>query len=54
MAKENSFDVVSQVDFPEVTNAITAALKEIKTRYDFKGSKSDISLDKEEIVLSIR
>jgi cyclic-di-GMP-binding protein len=51
MAKENSFDVVSQVDFPEVTNAINAALKEIKTRYDFKGSKSDISLDKEEIVL---
>ncbi|TYR77820.1 YajQ family cyclic di-GMP-binding protein [Rossellomorea vietnamensis] len=51
MAKENSFDVVSQVDFPEVKNAISSALKEIKTRYDFKGSKSDISLDKEEIVL---
>lgn len=51
MAKESSFDIVSQVEMPEVTNAISAALKEIKTRYDFKGSKSDISLDKEELVL---
>lgn len=32
-------------------NAIQIALKEISTRYDFKGSKSDISLDKEELVL---
>ncbi|HZG73510.1 MAG TPA: YajQ family cyclic di-GMP-binding protein [Chondromyces sp.] len=51
MAKENSFDIVSKVDFSEVTNAINIALKEIQTRYDFKGSKSDIKLDKEEIVL---
>ncbi|PKR86739.1 YajQ family cyclic di-GMP-binding protein [Heyndrickxia camelliae] len=51
MAKESSFDIVSQVDFSEVTNAITQAMKEIQTRYDFKGSKSDIKLDKEELVL---
>jgi cyclic-di-GMP-binding protein len=51
MAKENSFDVVSQVDLSEVTNAINIALKEIKNRYDFKGSKSDISLDGEELIL---
>ncbi|KQL55006.1 hypothetical protein AN964_16845 [Heyndrickxia shackletonii] len=51
MSKESSFDIVSQVDFSEVTNAITQALKEIQTRYDFKGSKSDIKLDKEELVL---
>ncbi|UII56968.1 YajQ family cyclic di-GMP-binding protein [Cytobacillus spongiae] len=51
MAKDSSFDVVSKVDFSEVTNAINLALKEIKTRYDFKGSKSDVSLDKEELVL---
>lgn len=51
MAKESSFDIVSKVDFSEVTNAITQALKEIQTRYDFKGSKSDISLDNEELVL---
>lgn len=51
MSKESSFDIVSKVEMPEVTNAISIALKEIQTRYDFKGSKSDISLDKEELVL---
>jgi uncharacterized protein YajQ (UPF0234 family) len=51
MAKESSFDIVSKVDFSEVTNAINIALKEIQNRYDFKGSKSSISLEKDEIVL---
>lgn len=51
MAKEASFDIVSNVDYAEVTNAIQIAMKEIQTRYDFKGSKSEISLDKEELVL---
>nr|WGD92481.1 YajQ family cyclic di-GMP-binding protein [Bacillus subtilis] len=51
MAKESSFDIVSKVELPEVQNAIQIALKEISTRYDFKGDKSDISLDKEELVL---
>ena len=40
MAQDNSFDIVSKVDFPEVSNAVTMAMKEIATRYDFKGSKS--------------
>ncbi|MFT8323463.1 MAG: YajQ family cyclic di-GMP-binding protein [Bacillus sp. (in: firmicutes)] len=51
MAKESSFDIVSKVDMSEVTNAISIAKKEIQNRYDFKGSKSDITLDKEELVL---
>lgn len=51
MSKDASFDIVSKVEMPEVTNAINLAMKEITTRYDFKGSKSDISLDKEELVL---
>lgn len=51
MAKDSSFDIVSDVDFAEVTNAIQIAMKEIQTRYDFKGSKSEISLDKEDLVL---
>lgn len=51
MAKDSSFDIVSKVEFPEVTNAVTAAMKEIATRYDFKGSKSSITLEKEELVL---
>ncbi|WHY72302.1 YajQ family cyclic di-GMP-binding protein [Fictibacillus enclensis] len=53
MSKESSFDIVSKVDLSEVDNAINIAMKEIKNRYDFKGSKSDISLDKssEELTL---
>lgn len=51
MSKESSFDIVSSVDLAEVTNAIHIALKEIENRFDFKGSKSNISLEKEEIVL---
>ncbi|APH05950.1 YajQ family cyclic di-GMP-binding protein [Bacillus weihaiensis] len=51
MAKDSSFDIVSKIELPEVTNAINIAMKEIATRYDFKGSKSTISLEKEELVL---
>lgn len=51
MAKESSFDIVSKVDFAEVSNAIQIAMKEIQTRYDFKGSKSKVTLEKEELVL---
>jgi len=51
MAKDSSFDIVSKVDFSEVTNAINITMKEISTRYDFKGSKSKVTLDNEELVL---
>lgn len=51
MAKDSSFDIVSEVDFSEVTNAVTMATKEIKNRYDFKGSKSSITVENEELVL---
>ncbi len=37
-----SFDVVSQVNLQEVDNALNQAVKEIQTRYDFRGSKSEI------------
>lgn len=49
--QQNSFDVVCKIDTQEVSNAIQQALKEIHTRFDFKGSKSDISFDGKEIVL---
>ncbi|WP_295995419.1 YajQ family cyclic di-GMP-binding protein [uncultured Veillonella sp.] len=45
MAKDCSFDVVSEVDMQEVDNAVNQAKKEIGTRYDFRGSKSEISLE---------
>lgn len=50
MAKEASFDVVSEVDLQEVQNAVQQALKEISTRFDFKGSKSDIEFDGKGVV----
>ncbi|ASV06492.1 YajQ family cyclic di-GMP-binding protein [Leptospira interrogans serovar Canicola] len=47
-----SFDVVSEISRPELTNAVTQALGEIKNRFDFKGSKSDIQLEDEQLVLT--
>jgi uncharacterized protein YajQ (UPF0234 family) len=49
---ESSFDVVSSVDMQEVRNAIAQAMKEIVTRFDLKGTGSDVSLADEEIVLA--
>jgi uncharacterized protein YajQ (UPF0234 family) len=49
---ESSFDVVSSVDMQEVKNAIAQAMKEITTRFDLKGTASDVSLAGEEIVLA--
>jgi uncharacterized protein YajQ (UPF0234 family) len=51
MAKESSFDVVSQVDMNEVRNAVNLAQKELRQRYDFKGSVSSVALDDEALVL---
>lgn len=44
-----SFDIVSKVEMQEVDNAVNQAIKEIAQRYDFKGSKSEISQEKESI-----
>lgn len=51
MSSENSFDIVSKLDTQELVNAINQAEKEIATRFDFKNSKSSITLDKEELVV---
>jgi uncharacterized protein YajQ (UPF0234 family) len=45
---DNSFDVVSKIDLPEVGNAIQQALKEIQQRYDLKDSKSSIELNEKD------
>jgi uncharacterized protein YajQ (UPF0234 family) len=53
---DNSFDVVSLVDMPEVLNAMQQARKEMQTRFDLKDSKSEIELnekDKKLIVNSV-
>lgn len=50
-AKENSFDIVSEVDLQEVDNALNQARREIETRFDFKGSKSEIKQEGTNITL---
>ncbi|MDL1872207.1 YajQ family cyclic di-GMP-binding protein [Deltaproteobacteria bacterium PRO3] len=44
-----SFDAVSEVDHQEVDNAVNQATKEIQQRYDFKGTKTELKLDKNNI-----
>ena len=51
MAQQNTFDIVSQIDHAEVVNAVNQALKEVHTRFDFKGSKSDIELEGQEAIV---
>jgi uncharacterized protein YajQ (UPF0234 family) len=45
---DNSFDVVSKIELPEVSNAIQQAMKEILQRYDLKDSKSSIELNEKD------
>ena len=51
MAGDVSFDVVSEFDQQELVNALDQARREMATRYDFKGSKAELELGKEEITL---
>ncbi len=53
MAQLNSFDIVSEIDFQEVDNAVNMAMKEIQQRYDLKGTHSLIELNKKEKFLTI-
>jgi cyclic-di-GMP-binding protein len=45
---ENTFDIVSKIEIPEVINAIQQSLKEITTRFDLKDSKSNIELNEKD------
>ena len=47
MAKKQSFDITTSVDFQEVDNAVNQAIKETLTRYDFKGTDCKLELDRE-------
>ena len=53
MASKESFDVTTGVDLQEVDNAVNQALKELINRYDFKGVKFSIDLDRKEGALTI-
>ena len=45
---DNTFDVVSKIELPEVLNAVQQALKEVQQRFDLKDSHSNIELDEKE------
>ena len=48
-----SFDIVSKADMPSVNNAINGVIREISTRYDFKGSQSSVEI-KEQIIIILQ
>jgi uncharacterized protein YajQ (UPF0234 family) len=50
---DNSFDVVSIVDMPEVLNAVQQSTKEILNRFDLKNSKSAIELNEKDSKLVV-
>ena len=45
---DNSFDVVSRIELPEVLNAVQQALKEVHTRFDLKDSHSNIEINEKD------
>lgn len=51
MAKSNSFDVQSKTDLDEVRNALNQTMKEVKQRFDFKKSCSNVELEENAIIL---
>lgn len=53
MPSQSSFDIVSSVDLQEIDNAVNQAIKEISTRFDFKGTKSSLEFLKAEKKIKI-
>jgi len=53
MADEHTFDIACELDMQEVLNAANQAEKEIGQRFDFKGSKSSIELDKGKAIITL-
>ncbi len=51
MAKDNSFDIASSVNLEEVSNAVHQTMKEVRQRFDFKGSESEVKLEEGDLVL---
>ncbi|HLM57357.1 MAG TPA: YajQ family cyclic di-GMP-binding protein [Pyrinomonadaceae bacterium] len=52
MAQQNSFDIVSQVDRSEVRNALDQTMKEVRQRFDFKGSNAEVKAEEDDLVLT--
>lgn len=45
---ENTFDIVSKIELPEVSNAVQQTVKEVQQRYDLKNSHSEIELNEKD------
>lgn len=52
MAAESTFDIVSEFDRQELTNAVDQTQREVRTRYDLKDSKAEIVLSDKEIAIT--
>ncbi len=53
MAKNSSFDIVSEIDLQEVDNALNQAIKEIHQRYDLKDSNTELELNKKDKLINL-
>ncbi|MGH8637590.1 MAG: YajQ family cyclic di-GMP-binding protein [Burkholderiales bacterium] len=53
MANQASFDITSGVDLQEVDNAVNQAKKEVAQRYDFKGSRASVDLNRTENTITL-
>ena len=53
MANQASFDITSGVDLQEVDNAVNQAKKEVAQRYDFKGSRASVDLNRTDNTITI-
>jgi cyclic-di-GMP-binding protein len=53
MANQASFDITSGVDLQEVDNAVNQARKEVAQRYDFKGSRAALELNRAENTITL-
>jgi uncharacterized protein YajQ (UPF0234 family) len=51
---DNTFDVVSKVEMPEVSNAVQQTIKEVQQRYDLKDSHSTIELNEKEHKIALQ
>lgn len=52
MAANSSFDIVSKIDRQEMKNAVDQAEREIRQRYDLKDTKTELTMDDEQIVIN--
>ncbi len=53
MPADHSFDIVSEIDLQEMDNAVNQAVKEIQTRYDFKGTAASLEFNRKDKELTL-